>query len=980
MALNCGKEQFDETPGRQGGNSTINTGIESSRTAAGPGGSSNVREKWFWDGDLIGDFQFGTSDPNWGTTDRPLRRDPIKKGGKVYEYGSQQSGSSGGTSSGRFLFAIKECTEDGSGDGGGGGGGGGTPAPPSAGCEKPHWAIFEEYTQINEGSYYEGLISRSSDSGAEHQIVYVNETKSPNEIIQFPKMTMMGLSLRATREFNNLDQPRVYLKEGTSVSKLTGGTGASNNYADLVYYLLTNDRAGVGEVVTNDMVDKDRMTITAKFIEKMGIGWDGTISEKTNMRSFASQTAPFYLCNFTITNGKFTLWPVIPVDNNGNFKDQPAYIKQIFTEGNIIDGSFSLDYLDADDRRPFKASMRYRVMYENQLPEERTLTTRWYTGSFSDPTEDFDMTQFCTTPEHALLAARYFLWIRNVVTHTVKFQTVPEVMNGVGPGDFIKVRMESGALRRLNVGAITTEGTITSSDSWADGSYEVNYWVPGMSEPAQATVTLVNGEVQESGYEGALISVVPALDDCDPSENCYQIEAVNLEDDGLVGVTASYYPLDSRGHSDLYNALFGLGRWSRGVLCQEDQEFSYPCDPPCPDPEPAPTTICPDDYVAWRATITFGPDLNSGGSGGATSVGMGSTNMDNVPFIDNWTPGWDPISGNRHYWVVNHTRTRDRSMLGASWLVWQAGYYNRPNDTTNYVATIYYTGDTPLNTDGMQLYITGSITLYPTLQDYLDNTNGVFWSGNSYPSPNIASDGGYTLSAECAPVPPPASETPEAPLSDDEDEGFTVGPFSIGDPDDNTGETYDNLVTINIRLAYRDLNPGSYHCDNNNPHYTGTRFADVSYDLLTPSPISSTIRGRGVRVVYLDRYSKTIKVTCGDGNSDYSDKEMGRIEILDFTPQMRNAQGIWVDDVDAMVPGWSAPSFIYGPVTTYGYSNGTVYSDIWSRRSYYIDFIVIAGQTISIPSDLAKPSDWGYTQYDIRLSDENLYAHKQLMS
>ena len=172
----------------------------------------------------------------------------------------------------------------------------------------------------------------------------------------------------------------------------------SNNYADLIYWLLTDKNAGTGNVVKDDMIDKDRMIVTAKYLKRMGLTWDGTLSQVTNLRSFASATAPFFLCNFTVTNGKFTLWPVIPVGKEGVFKGKKVFIKQLFTEGNIIDGSFSLDYLDADDRRPFKAAMRYRVMAENQLPEERTLTSKWYTGKFSDPTEEFDMTQFCTTP------------------------------------------------------------------------------------------------------------------------------------------------------------------------------------------------------------------------------------------------------------------------------------------------------------------------------------------------------------------------------------------------------------------------------------------------------------------------------------------------------------------------------------------------------------------------------------------------------
>ena len=339
--------------------------------------------------------------------------------------------------------------------------------------------------------------------------------------------------------------------------------GPSSNYANLIYHLLLNKQKGLGQVVSSDMVDKDRMVVTAKFQKQMGLHFDGTMSEQTNLRTFASATAPFFLCNFTITNGKFTLWPVLPIAKNGKYQGEKVKIKQIFTEGNVIDGSFRINYLDADDRRSFKASMRYRICEKNQLPEERVLTTRWYDGNWSDDTEDFDMTQFCTSPEHALLAARYFMWIRNVVTHSVALQTVPEVMNGVGPGDFIKLKMDTVQICRESVASVQS-GALLSASTWSDGEHEVNFWQPGMPEPATRIVTVQNNTVLEREMEGALMST--NKNDCQPYNDCddvYQVEQVNLGEDGLVDLVATYYPCTKNGTPDLYNALFMKGRYKQ---------------------------------------------------------------------------------------------------------------------------------------------------------------------------------------------------------------------------------------------------------------------------------------------------------------------------------------------------------------------------------------------------------------------------------
>ena len=292
---------------------------------------------------------------------------------------------------------------------------------------------------------------------------------------------------------------------------------------------------------------------------------------KLLVASFQNSTAPFFLCNFTVTNGKFTLWPVLPVDKEGRFKDQQVFVKQIFTEGNIIDGSYKMTYLDADDRRAFKASMRYRQVNKNQLPEERVLTTRWYTGKWSDDTEDFDMTQFCTTQEHALLAARYILWIRNVVTHSVSFSTVPEVMNGVGPGDFIRFKMTTVHINRSSTAAVDPKTRqITSASTWPDGNHTVGYWKPGMPEPALRQIGVFNNQVTDLDMGGALMSLRQQDDDeCpdarddvnNPYMNIYQVETVNLTEEGLVDVTCTHYPCTKDGVPDLYNALFALGKY-----------------------------------------------------------------------------------------------------------------------------------------------------------------------------------------------------------------------------------------------------------------------------------------------------------------------------------------------------------------------------------------------------------------------------------
>ena len=147
------------------------------------------------------------------------RRDCGEQGGDLDQEATY--GTEGVYAIQRIKGVYKGLAGEGDCGGGDGDGDGGGDDEGRHGCDKPYWAIFEYATQVNEGSYYAGLISRSCDNGAEHQIVYVNESKKGDKITEYPDLAMMGLSLRATREFNSLEQPRLYLKGGMGVDSLT---------------------------------------------------------------------------------------------------------------------------------------------------------------------------------------------------------------------------------------------------------------------------------------------------------------------------------------------------------------------------------------------------------------------------------------------------------------------------------------------------------------------------------------------------------------------------------------------------------------------------------------------------------------------------------------------------------------------------------------------------------------------------------------
>ena len=242
--------------------------------------------------------------------------------------------------------------------------------PPGFNSER----LFEGTTQIADLSVYGDLVQRSNDSAPEHEILFCNESVENESVPQYDGLTLAGLALKSGRNFQSLDQLRVWLADGIEVTRLSdGGHGPSNKFTDLVNYLLTDKVVGAGNTVSSQLINTADLESTGKFLESNKLFFNGAISQPVNLRQFVSDTAPFFLCNFVISDGKFSPLPALPVDTNGNITERPIKIDALFTQGNIIEDTYAIEYLSAEERKDFQAVMRYRQERRNQLSEEKKL-------------------------------------------------------------------------------------------------------------------------------------------------------------------------------------------------------------------------------------------------------------------------------------------------------------------------------------------------------------------------------------------------------------------------------------------------------------------------------------------------------------------------------------------------------------------------------------------------------------------------------
>jgi len=449
---------------------------------------------------------------------------------------------------------------------------------------------FADQSQISDISFYRNFVEKSNSTAPEHEIVYINEVQINDRDVNMFNLTLAGFSLKAGRNFTALDQMRVWLKNGLPVTRLHPTAGHANSFygdaathgpsnllTDLMYFMFTDQVAGAGGLLGMDgsrsyMVERSDLVLTSKFLEKNNLFFNGPIVERTNLRQFFSDIAPSFLCNFSIVNGKFSLKPAFPVADDGTISVASVQPDHFFTAGNILEDSYKIEYLGAEERRAFKAVVRYRQERANQLPEEAVVEVKGVdgTGRYASPgtselpQEEFDLTQFCTSKSHAVLVAKYFLALRAHVTHTVNFSTTAEGLH-IGAGSFIQVTTEATPYSPANTGTVDAAGVITSVRDLPanlDG-YSITYLKSG-DEEIETGILIVsedeNGRsmVEDDSYHDILFTLTTS----EVSQNIYVVEQLTFSQDGIVDIVASEYPCNSDNVSEIALAVVRSEGWS----------------------------------------------------------------------------------------------------------------------------------------------------------------------------------------------------------------------------------------------------------------------------------------------------------------------------------------------------------------------------------------------------------------------------------
>lgn len=349
----------------------------------------------------------------------------------------------------------------------------------------------------------------------------------------YPNISTLSFNVTIPDGFDQYNrQVHLFIRGGMHVTRIYDSvTGPSDNFADLVKWLLVNTSR-----VPSAMIDNAALLSAATFLEYNGFTCNCELRESTNYADLVAEWAPYFLLGESNNGGKKGLRPLLPVTAAGQIKTTAITPEYVFTDDTVIAGSVEIDYLSLADRLPFVAQVIWRQQLESDIGIIRTAEVRYAGTAESGPYETHDLSAFCTSEDHAVKVGAYILAKRVYPTHVIRFAVRPQSHNIiVTVGDIVAVSLTREATNYVaSMHSYLYQVERITKTLAGDVSYEATHFpVDSQSrslialDVAAATGT---GIIIPSGRTGVSCDVNSSTDDTIPAEEF--IEPGDINDPG----------------------------------------------------------------------------------------------------------------------------------------------------------------------------------------------------------------------------------------------------------------------------------------------------------------------------------------------------------------------------------------------------------------------------------------------------------------
>ena len=415
-------------------------------------------------------------------------------------------------------------------------------------------------------------VAFSFESGPEIALTAVTEQQLDLDYVsKYKKMQTMSLGVFAGRNIQDLRSISTMVQKGKlcrTVEKpnKTPPTKSSSYAPDIFVDTLLDEDNGVGKYITSENIDFDSLKLAKAFCVNNKLFMDGVIADPGSWREFWVNAAPFSLLELARKNGKDTLVPAIPIDECGEFSDPNGLpvnvnISALFTTGNILQGSYKEEFLNAtDSTENLIASVIYRDSTSAKtFTTNKSVNVRLLENDTSSANDDqntretFDVSQFVTNRSQAIMFGKLLCNQRRYVKKGIEFRTLPSEA-GLEPGAFIYVDVGIKDWDHYSSGIIMKGGALNSplagnsvsrQDAETTGkNFNFLLYKPltGEVESETASVVTTNKGISTasalSGYEGWMF----VMGSEKPNKRVFRVTELSIEEEGELSVKAVEYP------------------------------------------------------------------------------------------------------------------------------------------------------------------------------------------------------------------------------------------------------------------------------------------------------------------------------------------------------------------------------------------------------------------------------------------------------
>jgi len=416
-------------------------------------------------------------------------------------------------------------------------------------------SMVDGYGHFAEGFCYDN-ISSTVETSPEHEIVYVNYPSNLEKTPSYSGLATIGINLAASLEFTSLQQFSGYCIAGYEMRQLleADAVGSSHLFPDWLREVMTSEVVGAFPPLPDSQIDRDSFQAAAQWCQDRDYYYDAVEAEPFNILQWATDTAQAHLLKLTKIGGVYYLKPAIVFD-------EPLPIDALFTNGNILENSFSMETVDYTSRQPIIVQVKWReesLDTENPLfARERTATVQEQGTSDNSPYETLDLSAWCTNYRQAIDAACYLIRFRRLADHRITFQTTPDLLQvALASGSIIRVAVDVVNYDRAIQGVTLDDGTLVTTRPLdavpTPGDYRALLW-DGLSDEAYEATFAITAETNpvtgEEEFKGSIPDQFFAIQSPETSIRTYEISKISINPEGVITIEAFHHPTDSAGVS-----------------------------------------------------------------------------------------------------------------------------------------------------------------------------------------------------------------------------------------------------------------------------------------------------------------------------------------------------------------------------------------------------------------------------------------------